>query len=120
MSWLLERMARAVARTPGRVLLALAVVTGVLGGFATQQTTDADLTSFAPDSDLARAFERVEDDFSGGGARIQVLIDAGAGGQVPSPAGLAPAAAAAHDVPAGASVALAPGGPGVDPFASPA
>src|SRR3546814_16971182 len=34
MSWLLERMARAVARTPGRVLLALAVVTVVLGGFA--------------------------------------------------------------------------------------
>src|SRR3546814_6856177 len=34
MSWLPERRARAVARPPGRVLLALAVVTVVLGGFA--------------------------------------------------------------------------------------
>src|SRR3546814_12088493 len=92
MSWLLERMARAVARTPGRVLLALAVVTVVLGGFATQQTTDADLTSFATDSDLARAFERVEDDFSRGGARIQVSIHSGQGGQALSPpVGAAPA-----------------------------
>jgi predicted RND superfamily exporter protein len=119
MSWLLERMARAVARTPGRVLLALAVVTVVLGGFATQQTTDADLTSFAPDSELARAFERVEDDFSGGGARIQVIIDAGDGGQVLSPAGLAAAEAIADAVRAEESVDLAAGERGVASFGAP-
>ncbi|MFP5580186.1 MAG: efflux RND transporter permease subunit [Acidimicrobiia bacterium] len=119
MSWLLERMARAVARTPGRVLLALAVVTVVLGGFATQQTTDADLTSFAPDSELARAFERVEDDFSGGGARIQVIIDAGDGGQVLSPAGLAAADAIADAVRAEESVDLAAGERGVASFGGP-
>ncbi|QGG94002.1 efflux RND transporter permease subunit [Actinomarinicola tropica] len=119
MSWLLERMARAVARTPTLVLLALLAVTVVLGGFATQQTTDTDLTSFAPDSDLARAFERVEDEFSGGGARVQVIIDAGEGEQVLSPAGLAAADAIAGAVRAEESIDLAAGGRGVASFGSP-
>ena len=119
MSWLLERMARAVARTPGRVLLALVVVTVVLGGFASQQTTDADLTSFAPDSELARAFERVEDDFSGGGARIQVIVDAGDGGDILSSDGIAAANAIADAVRAEESVDLARGERGVVTFAAP-
>ncbi|MGY6501054.1 MAG: efflux RND transporter permease subunit [Acidimicrobiales bacterium] len=119
MNWLLERMARAVARTPMLVLGALAVMTVVLGGFATQQTTSADLTEFAPDSDLARAFERVEDEFSGGGARIQVIVDAGADGLVLSPAGLVAAEAIADAVRADESVALAAGERGVVTFAGP-
>ncbi len=119
MSWLLERMARAVARTPGLVLIALVAVTVVLGGFATQQTTDTDLTSFAPDSDLARAFERVEEDFSGGGAPIQVIVDAGAGGDVLSPAGLAAADAIADAVRAEETVDLAAGERGVVSFGGP-
>ncbi|MDY7104676.1 MAG: MMPL family transporter [Actinomycetota bacterium] len=119
MSWILERMARAVARTPARVLLALVVVTVVLGGFATQQTTDADLTSFAPDSELARAFERVEDDFSGGGSRIQVIVDAGEGGDILSSDGIAAANAIADAVRAEESVDLASGERGVVTFAAP-
>src|SRR3546814_3184068 len=119
MSWLLERMARAVARTPGRVLLALAVVTVVRGGVPTQQGAAGGLTSFAPDSDLAGAFERVEDDFSGGGARFQVIIDAGDGGQVLSPAGLAAADAIADAVRAEESVDLASGERGVASFGGP-
>jgi len=118
MSWLLEHMARAVARTPRLVLLALLAVTVVFGGFATQQTTDTDLTSFAPDSDLARAFERVEDEFSGGGARIQVIVDAGEGEQVLSPAGLGAADAIAGAVRA-EGVDLAAGERGVASFGSP-
>jgi hypothetical protein len=119
MSWLLERMARAVARTPGRVLVALAVVTVVLGGFATQQTTDTDLTSFAPDSDLARAFERVEDEFSGGGTRIQVIVDAGEDGDVLSSSGLSVADSIADAVQAEETVDLAAGERGVVTFAAP-
>src|SRR5690606_11787493 len=46
-------LARLAATRPGRVLTVLAAVTVVLGVFAGQQTTDTELTAFAPDSEVA-------------------------------------------------------------------
>lgn len=119
MQALLERMGDAVSRAPRRVLVVLVVVTLVLGGFAAQQSTTTDLTAFAPDSDIARAFERVQDDFGAGGAQVQVIVDTGRGGDVLSGEGLRAAtsvAEAVRDVP---SVRLAPGERAVRSFADP-
>lgn len=80
-----------VERRPRATLLALLASTVVLGALATQQTTDTELTAFAPDSELAADFDRVRDDFAAGGARVQVLVDAGPGGDVLSPEGVAAA-----------------------------
>ena len=84
---LLQTMAGAVERRPKVTLLGLLVATLVLGGLSTQQSTDTELTAFAPDSDLAAAFDRVQEDFAAGGARIQVVVDAGQDGDVLSPTG---------------------------------
>jgi uncharacterized protein len=80
-------MATAVERRPGRVLLALAVTTLVLGGFATQQSTDTDLTAFAPRSELAETLELVQKEFAAGGVTVQIVVDAGEGGNVRDPVG---------------------------------
>jgi uncharacterized protein len=79
---LLRLMATAVERRPGRVLLALAVVTGVLGVFAAQQQTDTDMTAFAPEGELAESLELVQREFAAGGVSTQVIFDAGEGGDV--------------------------------------
>ena len=78
-------------RVPSAVLVVLLVLSGVLGVFATQQEADTDMTAFAPESELAEAFDRVQKEFGGGGAAIQVIVDAGADGDVLSPEGLAAA-----------------------------
>jgi hydrophobe/amphiphile efflux-3 (HAE3) family protein len=85
---LLGRLANLAAHRPRRVLAALAVVTVVLGIFSGQQSTDTELTSFAPSSEVAAAYERVQASFGGGGETLQVLVDAGPDGDVLSPAGL--------------------------------
>jgi uncharacterized protein len=82
-------LARASARRPLTVLLILGLVTGVLGILASQQRVDADLAGFAPDSELNRAFQQVQDEFGVGTGSVQIVIDAGAGGDVLSPAALA-------------------------------
>jgi predicted RND superfamily exporter protein len=61
----LRRLATAVERRPGLALVALFVLTVVLGGLATQQQTDSDMTAFAPESDLHAANERITQEFSG-------------------------------------------------------
>ncbi|MGY6500386.1 MAG: efflux RND transporter permease subunit [Acidimicrobiales bacterium] len=75
----------AVERRPGRVLLGLLAATVVLGGFASQQSTDTDLTAFAPAGELAETLEEVQTTFSAGGVSVQVVIDAGDGGDVLTP-----------------------------------
>lgn len=119
MNWILERLASAVARAPRAVLVTLGAITLVLGGFASQQTTDTDLTAFAPDSELARAFERVEEDFSGGGSSVQVILDAGRGDRILSPAGLEAVSAVVDAVRSDPSIDLAAGDRGVTSFALP-
>jgi uncharacterized protein len=85
---LLGFFARASSRRPLTVLLLLALATAGLGLLASQQRVEADLTAFAPDTELNRAYERVQADFGVGGGSVQVIIDAGDGGDVLSPAGL--------------------------------
>jgi uncharacterized protein len=89
MRLLLSLLARATASRPIALLVLLAVVTALLGVLASQQRVDADLTAFAPDTERSRAFERIQDDFGVGAATVQVVVDAGLGGDVLSPAPLA-------------------------------
>lgn len=79
---LLRLMGAIVERRPGRVLIGLAAVTLVLGWFAGQQSTDTDLTAFAPEGELAETLDEVQTRFSAGGVSVQVIVDAGEGGDV--------------------------------------
>jgi hydrophobe/amphiphile efflux-3 (HAE3) family protein len=88
MNTLLGQLARLAATRPRRVLLSLLALTLVLGFFAGQQSTDTELTSFAPDSEVAATFDRVRAEFGAGGESLQVLVDAGNDGDVLSPEGL--------------------------------
>ncbi|MDZ7676933.1 MAG: MMPL family transporter [Acidimicrobiales bacterium] len=82
---ILRLMATGAQRRPGRVLLALALVTVALGGFAGQQQTDTDPTAFAPEGELAESLELVQDQFAAGGVSTQVIFDAGEDGDVLAP-----------------------------------
>jgi uncharacterized protein len=84
----LSFIARLTSDRPRSVLAALAVITVVLGGFAGNQRTDTELTAFATDSELAAGLERVQDEFAAGGSSLQVIVDAGAGGNVLSEDGI--------------------------------
>ncbi|MDY7099662.1 MAG: MMPL family transporter [Actinomycetota bacterium] len=117
MRWLLGHMARLVERRPGRTLLGLVVITIILAGFAADQSSDTELTAFAPDSELASAFDRIQDDFAGSGAQIQVIVDAGEGGDVLSPIGLAVADEIVDAVEA-SGAELAAGQRGISSFAA--
>jgi predicted RND superfamily exporter protein len=75
-------MGVAVERRPGRVLVTLLVVTVVLGGFASRQSTDTDLTAFAPEGELAETLRLVQDEFAAGGVSVRIVVDAGPGGNV--------------------------------------
>jgi uncharacterized protein len=86
---LLHRLAGTVERRPAAALSVLLALTVILGGFASQQTTDTDLAAFAPASDLAEASERIADEFGASTAAVQVIVDAGEDGDVLSLAGLA-------------------------------
>ena len=89
MQALLRLMGRAVARHPGLLLALLLVTTLVLGGLATRLEVETDITGFAADTPLAQGFDRIEEEFGGRGSRIQVIIDAGPGGNVLTREGLA-------------------------------
>ena len=84
MRWVLEPLARAAERRPVLLLVALAVITVVLGGFATDQDTATDITEFAPESEAADGQDRIADEFgaAGGESSAQVIADAGTGGNV--------------------------------------
>ncbi|MTV24049.1 MMPL family transporter [Nitriliruptoraceae bacterium ZYF776] len=99
----LRRAAGLVERRPGLALTALLLLTLLFGGLAGQQTTDTDMGAFAPESELAATNDRIVDEFGGdGGAAVQVIVDAGDGGDVLSTEGLdvaARIAALAADTP---------------------
>lgn len=82
MRWIVEPLARAAAGRPWLVILVLAVVTGVLGALASQQQTATDITEFSADTELARGFERIDEQFGAQGGAVQVVVDDGAGGDV--------------------------------------
>lgn len=85
---LLSALANQSGRRPKIVLLVLLVVTVALGAVAGDQSTDTELTAFATDSELATSLERVQEEFSAGGASLQVIADAGEDGNVLSREGL--------------------------------
>lgn len=118
MTKLLQLMSGGVARRPRVILAVLAILTVVLGGFAANQSTDTELTAFAPNSELAATFDRVQEEFSAGGAQIQVMVDAGSGGDVLSSDGIAAAEAVAR-IARDADVELAEGQRAVRSFAAP-
>ncbi len=88
MTQLLNALAYLVQHRPRSLVVVVGVITVVLGVFATQQQAQVDITAFAPETDLAAAFARVQDDFATTGATVQVIIDADDGGDVLSPDGL--------------------------------
>ncbi|MEX2562681.1 MAG: hypothetical protein WD358_05445, partial [Nitriliruptoraceae bacterium] len=89
MNAVLGRVATAVERMPAIALATLIVITGVFGVFASEQQTDTDMTAFAPESELAQAHARIADEFGQAAASVQVIVDAGDGGDVLSSDGLA-------------------------------
>ena len=93
MTAVLRRIANAVEHRPGTALLALALLTAVFAVFAAQQGSTSDMGAFAPESELAAANQRITDEFGAGGGSVQVIVDAGAGGDVVTPEGLAAAQA---------------------------
>ncbi|MEX1164369.1 MAG: MMPL family transporter, partial [Nitriliruptor sp.] len=92
MNALLRRIAGTVERRPGVSLVVILVLTVVFGALATQQSTDTDLAAFAAESELAAASERISEEFGTASAAVQVIVDAGEGGDVLSAEGLATAA----------------------------
>jgi len=123
---LLQFMATNAERRPGRSLAVVAAITVVLAIFAAQQSTDTNVTAFAPGNERAAAFERVQSDFAAGGSVVRVVVDAGPGGNVFDPRVVAIADRVADDVAADPAIAavLAPttpdGIPPVRSFADPA
>lgn len=88
-SYGLRRVMRVPVRRPWLTLWTLAVVTVAMGWFATQQDTTTDITEFAPVTPAAETLDEVGARFGGdGGPSTQVIVDAGAGGDVWSPEGV--------------------------------
>jgi uncharacterized membrane protein YdfJ with MMPL/SSD domain len=84
-----DRVGALVTRFPAAVLFVLFVLTVVLGSFATEQRFEADMSSFTPDGELQELDRRISEEFGRGERRAQVIVDAGRGGDVFSPEGLA-------------------------------
>ncbi len=82
MTWVVEPLARAATRHPVWLIAALAAITVVMGGLASQQETATDIAEFSPDTELARGFDRIEEEFGARGGAVQVVVDAGKGGDV--------------------------------------
>lgn len=91
-------MAAAVTRWPAPVVAALVVATVGFGGLATSNEFEVDMAQLGSDgSEVVAAMDRVRDEFSDPDAAVQVIVDAGPGGDVISARGLA-VVAAAEDV----------------------
>ena len=88
MQRLIEVMSGLVERRPAPVLIVLALVTVVLTGFASQLDVETDVTEFAGEAPRATALQRIIEEFGIRGGGLQVIVDAGRGGNVLSPAGL--------------------------------
>ena len=124
MRWFVDLASRLVQKVPVVVLGVLLVATVVLGSLASQQQVETDITEFAPEGELADVFDRIDEQFGGREGQIQVIVDAGPGGDVLQRDGLAAAqrvADIAEDTP-GIAEALREEGPlggAVSSFASP-
>lgn len=88
MRTLLDTFARPATRAPKLTIAILAVVTVLLGVAAGGLQVSTEFDAFAPDDGVAAAIDEIDDRF-GAGESFQVLIDAGPGGDVLTPEGLA-------------------------------
>jgi uncharacterized protein len=80
---LLELFARPATRHPVMVLVGLVAATIVLAGFASRLQVEVDLAGFADeDSALVVSLDRVRAEFGVAQGAIQVVVDAGPGGDV--------------------------------------
>lgn len=105
----LDVAAALVRRRPGTLLAALAVVTLLLGGAASQIRVGVDIADYGTGTELSEAFQRVSEEFGTRNAAVTVIVDAGEGGTVLDREGLRLARrleAAARD--SDAAPALAP------------
>lgn len=93
MNALVRGTAALVTRFPAAVLVGLLAMTVALGVLASQQRFEADMTAFVPQGELRELERRIEDEFAGGEHQLQIIVDAGRGGDVFSPEGLAVAEA---------------------------
>ncbi len=84
MSRVLDGLARAVTRVPSLTLTLLLAVTVALGAATTLLEVDTSVESFAPDEGRAATMRDLEERFTTT-ASVQVLIDAGPGGDVLTP-----------------------------------
>lgn len=84
---ILDALAAPATRAPRRTLAALAIVTVLLGIGAGQLQVSTDFDAFAPADGVAATLDDIDARF-GAGASFQVIVDAGPGGDVLSPAGL--------------------------------
>lgn len=89
MQTLLSALAHQTERRPKVVLLVLLFATVLLGSFAGQQTSDTGMGAYSTGGEYASTLDRVQREFTAGGASLQVIADAGDDGNVLSPAGLA-------------------------------
>lgn len=81
---ILEKIGGAVAKAPAVVVVAILVITGVLGFFASQTNMDSTEEDFNPDSDAANASQHINEYFGADVRTAQVIIrdPAGKGGDV--------------------------------------
>ncbi len=85
MSRWLDALARGVTRIPRLTLAMLVAVTVALGAAASLLEVDTSVEGFAPADGRAATLDRIEDRFTTA-TSVQVLIDAGPGGDVITPA----------------------------------
>jgi predicted RND superfamily exporter protein len=85
---LLDLLAAPATRVPRITLTALAVLTVVFAGLATQLVVSSDLSDFAPEGGLNASLEDVDERFGAGGS-VQLIVDTGPGGDLLTPDGLA-------------------------------
>ncbi len=122
MQWIVDVMGGMVQRRAGVVLSVLALLTVGFAGLTTQLRVETDITEFAGEAPLATAFERIDEQFGLRGGGLQVIVDAGRGGNVLSSEGLE----VARDIEATAEATIpgalpddTPGRPAVISYASP-
>lgn len=83
MRFLLGCMTAAATLRPRMVLAALFAVTVGLGAAASTNEFEVDLTQFgSEDSEAVQAMDRLREEFGDPGAAVQLIVDAGAGGNL--------------------------------------
>ncbi|MFP4150330.1 MAG: MMPL family transporter, partial [Nitriliruptoraceae bacterium] len=113
MSPMLELLARVAARAPALTLVVLTVVTIGFGAAIALLEVDTSIDSFAPTDGTAATLERIEDRFATA-ETVQVLVDAGPGGNVLTPAVLGAAEDLADRIESHPDIAPVLVEPGID------